>query len=307
VTALGWRTSGFRLQRRAFDVRHWQELVRGGLPFLGLDVALHIRNQIDVILVGALLSEQAAGWLAAAYRIVSVPTFIPHLIVTPLLPALSRHAERRALFRQTLRHSLAVVIILTVAADAMIIALAPAVPEVLGWGPAFRHAVPLMVIIAITAPLGAAGTVLGTALLALRRERRWLRVTIAGALFNPTMNLVLIPLAARWLDNGAIGAAVAEVGTELVMLGGALFLMPPGMIDRAMAWMGLRVVVAGAGLAVVARVVQPVSLPLAAAAGGTAFLLAAWALRVLRPTDLRTLRDVARESLARRRMIGQDA
>lgn len=309
AAALAWYASEMRIGRAALDVRLWGQLVRGGLPFLGWNVAMQSRSQMDVVLLGLFLREHVVGWLAAANRIVWVPVFIPTLVTTPLLPALSRHADDRAAFGHTLRRSIVLVLTLSVPASAMVIALAPAIPDLLGWPAAFHRSVPLMVILAFAQPIVAVDMVLGTALMALRQERRWLCVGVASALFGPAMNVVMIPLFERWLQNGAIGAASVAVATELAMLGGALALTPRGVLDGRTAGLSARVVAAGAGLvaAVLGLRVALQSLPLplgvalSAAGGGAAYVVAVVALGVARPADLRKVWEVLRRMTFRRR------
>ncbi len=299
-----WRVSGLRLPgAAAFDAGRLRRLALGGLPFLGLALAVGIRNGIDVTLVGLLLPAQAAGWLAAAYRVITPPIFITILIVTPLYPALSRLAEDRVEFQRTIRRSLTSMLILMVPFSALIFALAPAVPSLLGWGPDFDNSVPAMSILAARLPLMAVSMVLATG---LGYERQWLGIAVFGAGFNVVLNLVAIPVFDRWLGNGAIGAALVEVATELLMLAGALITLPRGIIDCATTWASARVLVAGLGLAAVTMALRSISLPLllslsvAAAAGGLVYLLLVLLLRVVGLTDLWAVRDVALQSLARR-------
>ena len=296
---LGWYTSGIGLQRAALTPKVLRELLHGGSTFLAWSVVTQIRNQSDVILIGIFLSEQAAGWLSAAYRIISIPTFIPTAIITPLLPALTRSADDAVEFRHTLRRSLEMTLLLTVPAAMFIVALASAVPEILHWGPSFQHAVPLMTILAFQQPIMGTDLVLGTALMALHDERRWLRVLAIAATFNVGMNLLLMPIFERWLQNGAIAAAVVEVATELIMLGGALILLPRGTLDRQVALTSGRVALAGLALLAVTMPLHSVSVPLAIAAGGATYVAVAMGLGVLRAADLQALRCTVVQRLSR--------
>jgi peptidoglycan biosynthesis protein MviN/MurJ (putative lipid II flippase) len=84
------------------------------------------------------------------------------------------------------------------------------------------------------------------ALIASDRQKRWVVVGGLAALTNPLFNLAAIPFAVRTYENGAIGAAVITVVTELLMIAGALYLRPPGVLDRATAMFVLRCAVAAA-------------------------------------------------------------
>jgi O-antigen/teichoic acid export membrane protein len=263
-------------------------------------VSLRLRHEVDVILLGLLLNQQAVGWLAAANRINYIPIFIPTLITTPLLPALSRSASDRLTFERTLRRSMQIVLLLTIPAAALMIALAPSIPDLLQWGPTFEHSIPVLMILALHQPLVAIDMVLGTGLIALHDERRWLGVSIGATILKPILSILAIPLFDQWLGNGAIGAAVTVVVAELLMLGGALLLLPRGMLDARTAHVGARIVVAGICLLATTAWLRPTSLPLAVAAGGLVLVVTVAALGVVRLDDLRAVHGMVRRSLSSR-------
>src|SRR5207302_4473589 len=102
----------------------------------------------------------------------------------------------------------------------------------LGWGPEFQASVPVIRILAFQQPLVAVDILLGTALLALHQERRWMWAMVAAAIFNPTLNLLVIPMFEHVGQNGALGAALVELATEVIMFAAALYLLPHGMLER---------------------------------------------------------------------------
>lgn len=284
-----WRLSGLHLDRSAFTPRLWRTVVSGGVPFLGWSLVVNVYGQIDQVLLAIFTHTSEVGWYAAAYRIISIPVFIPTLITTPLLPALSRNVHDRQLFAQTLRGSFIAAMVLTVPIAAMIIGLAPDVPALLHWPAEFSASVPLIMILALHQPFVAADMVLATGLTALHRERQWLRVGIVAAVLNPALNIALIPLMERQLHNGAVAAAAITVGTELFMFGAALFLLPTGIISRPSATVTGRVIAAGVLTCVVAAALRGTSLPIAVVAGGLTFSTAVLVSRAVSADDLKVL------------------
>lgn len=284
VLALSWRASGLRLSRDATRLAGWRHLATGGLPFLGWNLAIRIRNQIDVAMVSALLTPQAAGWLAGAYRVIYIPSFVPNLLATPLLPALARCAREGtpAELAAALRRSVAAVLVLTVPMSALTAALAQDLPGVLGWGPEFGPAASLITILAIAQPLAGVDIILGTTLFALGRERAWMAVGIFAAVYNPALNLLAIPLFQRWTGHGALGATLVELSTELLMFVGAAFLLPRGLLNRALLATGARVVLAGLLAGFTAYALRPQSFLLAGASGGLVYVVASIAFGTLR-------------------------
>lgn len=290
ITTAQWALSGLRFTRASVTPRILKELVVGGLPFLWWNIALRVRENADVVMTGLLLRPGVAGWLSAAYRIIGVTVFIPTVITTPLLPVLSKLRDNHTEYRAILRDSLATVLLFTVPASATIFVFAPAIPDLLGWPLELRHSIPVIMILAFQQVLIGVDMVLATSLIALGRERQWLRVAIAASLFNLAVNLIAIPAAEAIGGNGAVGAAIVEVATELVFLGCAISLTPRGLLGRDLLLRALRTVACGLVFVAVASFLRPHSLALALVAGGGAYLVAAVALGVLRPAHIRAVR-----------------
>jgi O-antigen/teichoic acid export membrane protein len=264
-------------------------------------VATRIYAQTDAVFLALLSREAVLGWYSAAYRIIGIPMFIPVLVTTPMLPALSRAAADMGAFRQTLRNSFITVLLLTLPPCALIMALAPSIPTLLHWPDAFHHSVPLMMILALHIPLVAVDMVLASGFFALHLERQWLKIAIAAAVVNPVLNFLLIPYFERTLHNGAVGAATVTVATEFLMFGGALLLLPSGTLTRETVLLGGRLVLAGILTAITAVLVATVS-PLAALpAGCLVFAAAVFGLRVVRPGEIQSVMRMVLGPLARRR------
>lgn len=226
----------------SFDL--WKQIARGGLPFLVWASFLLIYGTIDIPLLQALSNEETVGWYTTAYRWVSTPVFIASVVLTAFLPSLSTDAHNNpAKFAARTNGALRVVFMVT-APLAVGAALVAGDAISLAYEADFARAVPVLQILAIHIPFAAMSMVLGMALIASDRQKRWVVVGGLAALTNPLFNLVAIPYAVRTYENGAIGAAVITVVTELLMIAGALYLRPPGVLDRATAKFVLRCAVA---------------------------------------------------------------
>jgi O-antigen/teichoic acid export membrane protein len=180
------------------------------------------------------------------------------------------------------------------------VAIAPDLPDLLHWGPDFHNSVPLLTILGFQQPLVALGMVLGTALIALHRESPWFRVALLAAVFNPALNVVLIPYFEQSQANGAIGAALVTLVTDVLMVAGAVILLKRTTIDRATISAGVRVVVAGGFLMGVTIALREATLPLAVLAGATTYVVLVLLLRVVRVAELRELRRTIPRMLTRR-------
>jgi O-antigen/teichoic acid export membrane protein len=250
-----------------------------------------------------MLSVEAVGWWSAALRVVSIPIFVPTLIVTPLLPALSGIVADRAAFANTLRRSFELTLIVTVGASAGIFALAPAVPSILGWSEEYQAAVPLMQVLIFFFPLLSMGMVFGTGLVALGDERRMLLANVLATVVQYGLLWLAVPVASQMLGNGALGAAFSRVVSEVVMIAAAQVLLPRGMLTLGMWWFAGRVFLAAVALIAVAMPLLDVAWPLAAVAGGLAYITALFLLRTARPRDVKLAVDWAMARARRRQEV----
>jgi O-antigen/teichoic acid export membrane protein len=300
VIMLGWGLSRLVVVMTLSSVRPWAHLLREGLPFLAMNLTLRVRGEADRLILVALSSAHAVGWYAAASRISAIPIFIPTLVTTPLVTALSRLQHDRAAFREILERSVVVVLSLTVPISALQIAIAPVLPRLLDWGPAFEQSVPLIVILALQQPIVALDIVLATALVALDREHHWLRYFAAVTALGCVANFLLIPWFDRVTGNGAIGASLSSLGIEAILLGGALALLRDAALGRVVLRVAGQVYAAGAALLIAVTALWQLSPLVALPVGGLAFVLSAILLGILRWTDLRVVPQAVAVVLSRR-------
>ena len=117
-----------------------------------------------------------------------------------------------------------------------------------------------MQILALHIPIVGFDVILGTAAIAADRQRAWVVVSVVAAVFNPLLNLALIPITESALGNTAIGAAITTVLTEIILMVGAIVLRPKGVLDGATVRVLLRIVLASLVMVPVAFVLNSASL-----------------------------------------------
>lgn len=284
------------------DVRAWPRLLRGGMPFFVWEASLLVYGRIDVILLSFLTTEAVIGWYSAAYRIISIPGFVPGILVMAIYPALARAAsEGPGEFNAIARRSLQVVLLATVPIAFGIIALADKLLAFLGFPETFSRAVPLVAILALHVPLVGVDMIVGTALNALDKQRQWALTGVAAAVINPLLNLALIPLSDDLYANGAIGSAIATVLTELFMMGMGLGLLRGSVLDRSGLTVAIKCAVSAALMMVLVWTVRDLSLPLAVGIGAVTYLAASLAIGSVSAHDLRLARTFLTTWSGRRR------
>ena len=269
------------------DPRVWKTLVLGGLPFLVWQASLVIYGKVDILMLGAFTTDEVIGWYAAAYRLTSLHVFIPAVVMTATLPALVAAArDDRHSFNTITRRALQVAIVGTLPIAVGTLLLADKFIDVFNYPDEFSNSVPLVIILALHSPLVAADMIIGTALIASDKQRRWALTGVAAAVLNPSMNAVLIPLTASMYDNGAIGAAVATLATELFMMVMGLRLLPPGTLGVQSARMAARAVASVAVMAAVVTLLRDAPIVVPVAAGAIVYGLSIFAFRAIQVDDV---------------------
>lgn len=287
--------------RPRISLRLWRVIIAGGLPFFGWSLVLLISGQIDIPLLKVLagsaeIGNAEVGWYALATRIMGIPVFLPSIIITAILPALSY--ERTAdspHFRELASRSIRLVALVNIPACVGTILLAKYLPTLLYHQKSFDEISPLIIILAVNMPLTALDMVLGTVLIALGRQKAWTVVGVVASAMNVLVNLWAIPFTQHLFGDGAIGASITTVLTEAVMFAGALILRPHSIFTRWDLWYIVRCLLA-AGVMVPAvwalsslpvfAARGPVGVVIAVAYGIVIYAMAAYTLQVIRNSDI---------------------
>ncbi len=165
--------------------------------------------------------------------------------------------------------------------------------------PDFYNSTVLIQILAFHIPLAGMDTVLATALIAAHLQRRYLYVSLAAAVLNPIACIALIHWADSRYENGAIGAALVTVATELFILGGALRLRTPGVLDWPATKNLGQILLAGAAMVPVLIVGGSLPLFVQVALGAATYPVALLLFRAVGVDEIRRL--IASSPLGRRR------
>ena len=280
-----------RLERFGFawDRVLLRRICVGGLPFLIWVIFGEIYIRIDVLMLSLMTSDAVVGWYGAATRLYGTLLFVPNILSTAIFPALMRlgadAADETAFARASERlMNLLLFAAIPISAGAIVVA-EPLVRRLYGAG-SFAHAAPNLQILGFSILLVCVDVVLGTVLIARGREKPWAGMAIAAAFFNPLLNLWAIPLATRLWGNGGIGASIATVLTEVLMMVGALVLMPRGIFTRRNLIVGLKGCLLGGCMVVLLRAWGEQNLLLLIAAGAAFYLPLSLLLGVLPREDL---------------------
>jgi O-antigen/teichoic acid export membrane protein len=274
-----------RLSRPSLNV--CRLLLIGGLPFFVWQAALVVYGQVDSVLLSYLTNYAVVGWYVAAYRVVTVPIFVPTVLMTVAFPALSAAAGDPARFNGILRRAVQVVLLATMPMALGIVLLPDRIVQALHWSAPFQNSILPIMLLAPSFPLIAVDMMVGTALGALDRQRQWAMTAVAAAVLNPSLNLILIPYTQHRFGNGAIGASVVTTTTELFMMVVGLWLLPRGVLGRQTAGWALRCLGACLVMAVVVVLLRGANLLVPVGAGAVTYVAASLLLGTLSLRDVR--------------------
>jgi O-antigen/teichoic acid export membrane protein len=277
-----------RPARQQLDLAIWKKVIVGGFPFFIWSTILAFYATIDIPVLEGLAGSETVGWYALAYRWVSMPAFFAASVATAFFPALSAEGvSHSAAFTRMANGALRLVAFFATPAAVGIALIAHSFIARL-YGPEFLPAVPLMRLLALHIPIVGLDIVLGSVLIAVDKQRQWVMVGVAAAIFNPLVNLVAIPMTERAFGNAAIGAATVTILTEIIMLFGAVLLRPAGVLDRATASVIGRIVVASITMVPVLLLLDTAPLALRVAAGVAVYAVASLLLKTISWREIRS-------------------
>jgi O-antigen/teichoic acid export membrane protein len=262
-------------------------LLIGGLPFFVWQAALAVYGQVDSVILSYLTNDAVVGWYVAAYRIVTLPIFVPTVLMTVAFPALAAASSDPERFNVIVRRAVQVVLLTTTPMALGIMLLPDRIVHTLHWSASFQHSILPIVLLAPSFPLVAVDMMIGTALNARDRQKQWALTGVAAAVLNPTLNLVLIPYTQTHYGNGAIGAATVTTVTELFMMVVGLILMPRGVLVRETAGWTVRCLGACLVMTVLVVLLRDAFIVIPVVVGAMAYVAASLSFGTLSLSDVR--------------------
>ena len=285
-----WSRDKFRVDW-GFKSDRVRNLVVGSLPYWTTGLVLTFYMWIDSVMLSVMSSSVVVGWYAVPVKLFTTLLFVPVILATVWLPRLSR-AFRDGVdpLTKTGRPALEIVLVLSLpVATGLALVARPLIDDI--YGSLFAQSVPVLVILALTLPPTYFNIMVNQVLIATNRQLVWTKVMVAAAVINPVLNVFAIRYFQATQHNGAIGAAVCLLATEVGMAMVGLFLIPRILDSRSLVRIG-RAVIATAGMALVVVLLARFGLIIETAAGAATFVALAIALRLLTAEEIALIRSM---------------
>jgi O-antigen/teichoic acid export membrane protein len=276
------------------DLGVWRIVAVGGLPLMVLVVFNRVYGTIDIPILNQIAGEDTVGWYGVAYKWASIPIFISTAVMTAFFPQFSAHgAAETSEFSRLVNRAIRLVMFVAIPSAVGIALVAGDLIALFYDGNTYDPSIVLIQILAIHIPIAAVDTILAMALIAADRQHRYMYVAGMAAVLNPIACVFAIHATMNAFDNGAIGAAIVTVGTEVFILAGALLLRPSGVVDRATVMAAARFMAAGAAMVPALLLADGLPLALKVVLGVVSYLVASVAFGAISITDLqRAVREV---------------
>ncbi len=195
----------------------YKTLIKGGMSFLLIDISYNIYLYLDSLLLASLTNSKIVGYYSVPTRLLGSLLTAPVLIGQALLPTLSRMEKNdsnssRDISRNTLTWmvclSLPMALGCTVIAEPFIRFF---------YTDEFAPSIPVLIILGWTAVPMYLGIGLYQILISHDKQGSWSKLMIIAVFLNLGLNLGLIHFFQQSTNNGATGAALSLLITEIVV------------------------------------------------------------------------------------------
>ena len=216
-----------------FDSAAMRSVVRRGAPYFVIGVTLVAYNQIDVVVMSLLVSDEQIGWYASADVLFStLPVHPDHR--HDLVAARASHARHEAdpdAATETVGQGFRTLLLLAVPIGLGTFVVAGPASGCL-FGERFAGTGPVLAVMGIVLIFTFQTILLGQHAIATGRQRLWNIVLAIAIPMTIVLDLIFVPWAEDRFENGAIGGAMSYVATEAMMMFVGIWKLVPGLASR---------------------------------------------------------------------------
>lgn len=277
----------------SFRPREIWDLTRASLPYLGFALFFTFYLWIDSLMLSVMTPSRVLGWYGLPTKLFGTLMFLPVILSTAWLPRLAGAFRRgpEALI-EAARVPLQIVLALSLPVCVGVVLISDHLITFL-YGPDFKQSIPVMALLALSVPPMYLNIMVNQILIARQQQMIWTKAMGIACVVNPLFNLVLIPYFQRADGNGAIGAAIGLLLTELVLAAIGVAVVRE-CFNRALLNRVARAAVATAGMGVAVLAARRFGLAPAILAGLVVYPMLAVPLRIVSRDEVDQLIDMVR-------------
>ena len=230
----GWYVARRHLSWPKISFSASKALLIGGFPFFLTGALGQIYMWQDAVILRLMTRDAVVGWYGAAVQLFATVNVVPLVIVTAILPALTRfYAQDKESLRIAAQRSVQAVLTTGVPLALALMLVSGDIIHFLRYPSAFSHSIPLLSLLAFNVPVTGTLMLVGTIVIAADRQKRWAMTMLLTTVLSLVLNPFLILTSDNLFQNGAIGAAVTSIVAEAFMIGIGLRLLPPQVLDKS--------------------------------------------------------------------------
>jgi O-antigen/teichoic acid export membrane protein len=284
-----WLRRHVRLQIGT-TVRRLGSMAKESMAYWAAGMFFMIYLWIDTVMLSLMTNPTVVGWYGLPTRLFQTMMFIPVLMSTAWLPRLVKVFEKAPReLQRTARTPVELVVVLGLPIAAAVAVTAGPIIHLL-YGSAYDQAVPVMIILGLCIPPMYLNIMLSQVVVAARRQVIWTWLMAAATFFNPTVNAMLIPLTQHRWHNGAIGAAIALLLTELLIVCMGIAVAGRSVVGARQIRRFALAAVASAGMWAASYLSRGFGTVPSVAIGCAALLILTVVLRLITPAEIAYLR-----------------
>lgn len=195
----------------AFNWNDGKFILQNSYHFIINGLAVTLYTQLDRIMLGKIVSEEAVGFYAAASTLAVMWEFVPTAVVNSARPLLvKKYDSDRSKFLQQFQLLLLGITFMGVLVGLFFTVFAKLIVFIL-YGEAYYSAVPVLMILIWSTSFAMIGTARGVWIVAERKNKYSKYFTIWGAVVNAALNAIVIPF---W---GIVGASITTLFSQIVV------------------------------------------------------------------------------------------
>ncbi len=201
------------------DIDFWKKAIKIALPLTFLPLAAIIYTRIDILMLSAMKGDAVVGWYNAAYNLILALQPIPNIFAIAVFPLaaqlfVSSRDSLKVAYEKSAKYllilGLPIAVGASVSADRIITVF---------YGTGFTNSVLALQILSWEVLLFFIYRILANILISMDRQNQMAIVAGSCAVCNVIFNAILIP------SFSYIGAAVATIITETILLGAYFYLV----------------------------------------------------------------------------------